>query len=117
MTIGLSIFLLGAEPSIIFKNPTTNFGSSEKHEKVKSSSPPQQKKKKENTWTRLARSDRVGNNQKNTKTIGGGKWIFSEVGDLFELPCKKKQVLRDDEVLSFPLVEAGNQLRQESQIS
>ena len=45
MTIGLSIFLLGAELSIIFKNPTTNFGSREKHEKVKSSSPQQQKKK------------------------------------------------------------------------
>ena len=46
MTIGLSIFLIGAELSIIFKNPTTNFGSREKHEKVKSSSPPQPKKKK-----------------------------------------------------------------------
>ena len=48
------------------------------------------------------------------ENAGGGKRNFSQVGDHSELPCKKKQVLRDDEILFFPLVDAGNQPRQES---
>ena len=40
--------------------------------------------------------------------VSAEKRAFSQIGDPSELPCKKRQVLREDEVLFFPLAEVGN---------
>lgn len=46
--------------------------------------------------------------------VNAEKRAFSQIGDPSELPCKKKQVLREDEVLFFSLAKAGNQPCQDS---
>ena len=88
--------------------------SREKQEQVKS----EQFQRK---WTRLVRKDTENVKHENTENRGVGnidnvsaeKRAFSQIGDPSELTCKKKQVLREDEVLFFPLAEASNQPCQE----
>ena len=53
-----------------------------------------------------------GEGSAGTKSVE--KRVFSQIGDLSELSCKKKQVVWEDEVLILPMAEVGNQHCQES---
>ena len=86
-------------------------GSRKKHVAAKSCPSPERKKK--NMGTRVLRTDTGSEDHDNTSNIRGGKRMFLQVGDLSELPCKKKQVLRNDEELLFSMVEAVKQAHQE----
>ena len=93
------------------KNSTAEMGSRKKHVAAKSCPSPERKKK--NMGTRVLRTDTGSEDHDNTSNIRGGKRMFLQVGDLSELPCKKKQVLRNDEELLFSMVEAVKQPHQE----
>ena len=84
---------------------TSNPKSREEHEVARVT-------KKIGTWTRL---DRGKVTQQTTQVVFSGpcKWNFSTIDDHSDLPCSKKQALKNDAEISIQMVEVGAQPRQE----